>query len=179
MPATLIQDIQRESTRLTQLISSIPISDRMQKIIEGTGGKVSVADLLAYQIGWGRNLVRWYEAGLQGKMPDMPGDGFLKWDYAAIANHFYQKYAYDHSEQQVKEFQQVVLRILEIIEIEQRTGHLDQIGVWDWCTLASGKQWPLCKWIQINTVAPYKRAIQLIKTDVTQVYFSSHGDGKT
>ncbi len=99
-------------------------------------------------------------------MPDMPGDGFLKWDYIAIAHHFYQKYTYDYSEQQLKVFQQIVLRILEIIELEQETGRLEQIGIWDWCTLASGKQWPLCKWIQINTVAPYKRAIQLIKKQI-------------
>ncbi len=57
----LIRDIQRESARLIQLINNIPVSDRTQKAIEGTGGKVSVADLLAYQIGWGLNLIRWYE----------------------------------------------------------------------------------------------------------------------
>jgi hypothetical protein len=54
-------------------------------------------------------------------------------------------------------------RIVEIIETEFAAGTLDTLGVWPWCTLRSGKQWPLSKWIQINTVAPFKRAQQLIK----------------
>lgn len=40
---------------------------------------------------------------------------------------------------------------------------LDQRGIWAWCTLASGKQWPLSKWIRVKTASPYKRAVQLIK----------------
>ncbi|CDR34453.1 ClbS/DfsB family four-helix bundle protein [Criblamydia sequanensis] len=160
MQSTLIQDILHESDRLVKIITSIPPSDRHLKVIEGTGGKVSAADLLAYQIGWGKNLIRWYEEGVKGKDPEMPGNGFTTWDYVAIAKDFYQKYA---SNDQIKVFKQTVSRIIEIIQIEEPTGQLDQIGVWEWCTLVSGKKWPLRKWIQVNTVAPYKRAIQLIK----------------
>lgn len=163
MHSTLAQDIQRERNRLVKTITDIPESDRTLKVIDGTGGKVSVADLIAYQIGWGKNLIRWYESGIVGKNPEMPGDGFLKWDYIAIAKYFYQKYSHDASDQQIIVFNQVVSRILEIVEFEQQTDQLDQIGVWDWCQLPSGKQWPLSKWIQINTVAPYKRATQQIK----------------
>jgi hypothetical protein len=36
------------------LIASIPASSRTLKKIEGTGGKVSVTELIAYQIGWGK-----------------------------------------------------------------------------------------------------------------------------
>lgn len=163
MHSTLIQDIQNEKNRLTKIITSIPASNRTLKILDGTGGKVSVTDLLAYQIGWGKNLIRWYESGIKGKKQEMPGDGFSKWDYVAIAKFFYQKYLYDSSNQQIEIFHQVVSRILEIIEIEQQTDQLDQIGIWSWCTLSSGKQWPLSKWIRVNTVSPYKRAAQLIK----------------
>lgn len=160
---SLIQDIQREKNRLVKLVSEIPFAKRTLKMIDGTGGTVSVADLIAYQIGWGKNLIRWYEAGMKGEKPNMPGDGFVKWDYVAIAQYFYDKYHYDASEQQLEVFEQMVSRILEIVECEEKSGQLDKIGVWDWCTLSSGKQWPLCKWIQVNTVAPYKRAIQWIK----------------
>ncbi len=163
MHSTLIHNIQRERDQLVKIIANISVADRTLKVIDGTGGKVSVADLIAYQIGWGKNLIRWYEKGVEGKKPDMPGDGFSKWDYVAIAKHFYQKYSYDTSGQQLNVFDQVVSRILEIVEIEQQANQLDQIGVWEWCNLSSGKQWPLSKWIQINTVSPYKRATQLIK----------------
>ena len=72
-------------------------------------------------------------------------------------------YQYDASHQQMKVFDQVVLRLLEIVKIEQQANQLDQIGIWAWCTLTSGKQWPLSKWIRVNTASPYKRAVQLIK----------------
>ena len=33
---------------------------------------------------------------------------------------------------------------------EQQTRNLDQKSIWPWCTLTSGKKWPLSKWIRIN-----------------------------
>lgn len=159
----LSQDIRRENDRLVQIVSTLSPSIRSLKLIDGTGGKVSVSDLIAYQIGWGKALIRWYETGSRGKTPVMPGDGFSTWDYTAIAQNFYQKYQYDGLHEQMKVFAQVVSRLLEIVETEDQANRLNQIGVWDWCTLSSGKQWPLSKWIRVNTAAPYKRAVQLIK----------------
>lgn len=165
MSVSLIQEIQREKNNLVRLVTSFATPFWFLKEIDGTGGKVSISDLIAYQIGWGKCLIRWYETGLKGEMPDIPGDGFLKWDYNAIAKHFYQKYSYNSSEQQLRMFGEVVAKILEIAEREDQTRNLDRLGVWSWCTLASGKQWPLSKWIRVNTVAPYKRAVQLLKNN--------------
>lgn len=161
--ATLMRDIQLARDLLVKEISKVPASKRTLKMIEGTGGKVSVADLLAYQIGWGMNLIRWYEAGIKGEEPEMPGEGFSKWNYGAIAKHFYQKYRYDAADQQMQVFDQTVSRILEIVALEQHTGQLDLLRIWNWCTLSSGKPWPLSKWIRVNTLSPYKRAAHLIK----------------
>lgn len=159
----LSQDIQHEYTRLVKIITQISPSSRTLKVIDGTGGKVSVADLIAYQIGWGKWLIRWYEAGIRGEMPQMPGEGFSTWDYLGIAQSFYQTYQCDGADEQMQVFHQVVLRLLEIVETEAQTNRLDQAGVWAWCTLPSGKSWPLSKWIRVNTASPYKRAAQLIK----------------
>jgi len=156
-------EIQRESDRLMELVTPLSSSIRNAKEIDGTVGKVSVADLIAYQIGWGSCLIRWYEAGIKYEMPEMPGEGFSKWDYVAIARHFYKKYQYDQGEQQNRAFHQVVSQILAIVEKEHQTGNLERLGVWPWCTLASGKEWPLSKWVRVNTCAPYKRARSLIK----------------
>lgn len=163
LKAPLSQEIQREYDRLINLIASIPTSSRTLRNIEGTGGKVSIVDLIAYQIGWGKCLSSWYESGIKGECPIMPGEGFSTWDYAAIAQHFYQKYQYHHPDEQNQVFHQLVLQLLDIVEKEYQVGNLDRIGVWPWCTLKSGKQWPLSKWIKINTSSPYKRAFQLIK----------------
>lgn len=159
MRSPLGLEIQREYERLSQLVAEVPVSLRKTKKMEGTGGKVSVADLIAYQIGWGKCVIGWYETGIKGQIPAMPGEGFTSWDYVRIAEHFYQKYQCNDAEEQNTLFRVVVGQILEIVEREDQTGNLDKLGVWSWCTLQSGKEWPLSKWIKVNTCAPYKRAI--------------------
>lgn len=79
------------------------------------------------------------------QLKDFFNDGFSKWNYVAIAKHFYQKYSYDAAIQQLEIFQETVLRILEITQKEEQTGNLDQEGIWPWCSLSSGKKWPLSK----------------------------------
>lgn len=113
----LSQLIWKEYTRLVDAVSKVSPDVRAKKILDGTGGKVSVSDVIAYQIGWGKFLINWYETGERGEIPIMPGDGFTKWDYTAIAKHFYQKYPYDQGKKQDKEFDKVVNIIInEIVE---------------------------------------------------------------
>ncbi len=162
--APLSRLIVKEYNGLALAISKI--KSRTKKDIEGTGGKVSAADLIAYQIGWGRLLIAWHETGERGETPQMPGEGFTKWDYTGLAKHFYQKYQYDSGKKQEAEFYQTVSTLLNIVEKEHRTGRLDQTGVWAWCTLPSGKEWPLSKWIKVNTSSPYNRAARLIRSNI-------------
>lgn len=169
MQSSLIQNIKNAYDRLAKIVTHIAPPDRTLKIIDGTGGKVSVSDIIAYQIGWGKCLIRWYEAGIQEKMPDMPCEGFTIWDYVSIAQRFYQMYQFDSADEQMRIFHQVVLHILEIVEAEDQTGNLHRTGIWPWCTLSSGKHWPLSKWIQVNTASPYNRAAQSIKKETKKM----------
>jgi hypothetical protein len=159
----LDQEIRCAYDRLIKALNILPTSVRTLKVIDATGGKVSASDLIAYQIGWGKCVIQWYEAGMRGENPELPGEGFSTWNYTAIAHHFYKKYHYDGLNEQMKVFQEVVSTLLEIVETEHQANRLDQTNVWTWCTLSSGKHWPLSKWIRVNTVSPYKRAAQLIK----------------
>jgi hypothetical protein len=161
--ALLSKNIQKEYNKLISIIADINRKDRLTQCIEGTGGLVSIADLIAYQIGWGTLLLTWYKAELKRKMPEMPGQGFDTWDYVGLAHHFYKKYHYDGYRKQEQKFHKIVQEIIDMVEHEYERNHLDAIGIWDWCTLKSGKKWPLSKWVQVNTVAPYKKAASLIK----------------
>lgn len=161
--APLSDSILKEYNALAKLVAPLTKTQRIAKEIEGTGGMVSVADIIAYQVGWANLLLTWYYAGIAGKIPIMPGEGFTTWDYVGLAQHFYTKYHYDASSKQDTVFCDIVQQIIEIVETEYHNGNLDRIGVWQWCTLKSGKQWPLSKWVRVNTVAPYKRAQKLIK----------------
>lgn len=159
----LAENIQKEYNKLVITYFKVPETDRSLKNINGTGGVVSANDIIAYQIGWGKLVSQWYKEGIQNKQPIMPGDGFTTWDYNGLAKHFYDKYKYNESIKYIEQFREVVKDILNIVENEYQNGNLDKIGVWSWCTLKSGKKWPLSKWIQINTVAPFKKATGLIK----------------
>ncbi len=157
--APLSKSILKEYTKLVDALLSVPAQGR----IDFTGGKVSVMDIVAYQIGWGKLLISWYETGLHGEVAEMPGDGFTTWDYTGLARHFYSAYHFESFDKQLKVFHDVVQKILSIVEAEHKTGNLDKTGVWPWCALASGKEWPLSKWITVNTSSPYKRASSLIR----------------
>lgn len=156
--APLSVSIAKEYNKLIQIISMIPLELQVPKAIDFTGGKVSISDALAYQIGWGNLLIGWYTAGIQNQIPQMPGEGFSTWDYVGLAQHFYTAYGSKDLAEQLQIFKEVVQRILEIVEKEYQTGNLDKTRIWQWCTLPSGKEWPLSKWVTVNTVAPYKRA---------------------
>jgi hypothetical protein len=150
--------IQKEFHSLMKTVEHVPISMRTHPSIEGK----SVNDIIAYQIGWGTLLIGWYEKGLLGQMPEMPGEGFTKWDYVGLAKHFAHKY------RDLKPpLDQIVERLIDIVEHEDKSGNLNALGVWPWCTLRSGKLWPLSKWIQVNTVAPYRRANRFIKQNLS------------
>lgn len=157
----LSQKIHLSYEGLICTISDIPKESFFEEL-HFTAGKVSPADIIAYQIGWGNLLIYWYEAGLRHEPIIMPGYGFDKWDYNAIAKHFYQKYSYVSKQEYIDEFSKLVTKIIYITEQEHLSGNLDKTGIFAWCSLKSRKDWPLSKWIKVNTVSPYNRAILLI-----------------
>lgn len=163
LKAPLSNEIVKKYEKLINLVQQVPAQNFFDKNFNGSGGNVSVADILAYQIGWGYLLISWYEHGLKNEVLIMPGEGFSTWDYTALAQHFYKKYSQLTSEQLEQKFLEVVTKIIDITELEFSSGNLDKLGVWPWCRLKSGKEWPLSKWIRVNTVAPYKRARLIIK----------------
>jgi len=132
-------------------------------LIPGVGEKISPRELIACQIGWTQYLIDWYQDGVNKKIPCMPSKDFPKWDYAAIAKHFHKRHLYNDLEAELNRLGYCVNFVIEMIEKEHAVNHLDQLGVWPWCTLKSGKKWPLSKWIRVNTIAPYKKASQLLR----------------
>lgn len=161
--APLSNLIAQNYNQLMLLLSAIDCSERAVKQYDWTDGMACLSDIVAYHIGWGKLLISWYDAGIRGSKIIMPGEGFSKWDYVGLAHHFYKKYAYDSYHEQENVFLCTVKRIIEITEDEYKAHNLDKLNVWSWCTLPSGKPWPLAKWIQVNTVSPYKRSICVIK----------------
>lgn len=114
---------------------------------------VSPCDLLAYQIGWGKLLLGWEAAERRGRAPEMPARGF-KWNQlGALAQHIYAEYADSTLAELRAELRKVVEKIIKMIASmkEAELFELEQRG---W----AGPKWPLVKWIQVNTIAPYSSA---------------------
>lgn len=153
----LSEEIQKEADKQFTLLDQILPIYRHQWI----------AERIAYQIGWGRLLLCWYHAGVQGKTPQMPGDGFNTWNYKAIADHFHQTCLYDQGRQQKEIFCKMISDIVSFVEQEHLQGNLDRCGVWSWCTLPSGKEWPLSKWVRVNTVSPWKKTNALLRKEIS------------
>ncbi|MCP5369386.1 MAG: ClbS/DfsB family four-helix bundle protein [Rickettsiaceae bacterium] len=150
--------------KLSETTKKIPAQLIGEEIItKFEKNNITVSNVLSYLIGWANFLVSWYEKGKQHKSFIMPGEGFSKWEYEKIAYHFYGKYEENSLDNQLLSLKIVTQKIISIIEVESCSGNIDRLGVWHWCTLKSGKQWPLKKWIVVNSLSPYKRALARIK----------------
>lgn len=126
-------------------------SDNERK--HGIEGNVSCCDILAYQIGWGRLLTGWEKTELRGKKPEMPASGF-KWNQLGeLAKTFYTEQSKKSLQQLRKEFSQLHKELADWIDSLSEK-ELFQPAQRQWI----GDKWAMVKWIQINTIAPYKSA---------------------
>ncbi|MGK0291515.1 MAG: hypothetical protein ACI86H_002983 [bacterium] len=116
-------------------------------------GNVSCCDLIAYQLGWGMLLIDWERTESTGETPIMPTERY-KWNQlGALAHSFYQKYSEWTLQQLRLEFSNLYQDLVgwinslsheELFESKNR----------QW----TGEKWAIVKWIQVNTIAPYKSA---------------------
>ncbi len=116
-------------------------------------GEISVCDVVAYQIGWGELLLGWEAAEKKGLAAIMPSDGF-KWnELGALAKSFY----VTHRNQSLAELRGAFRRTVKRIDrmLESMSEHeLFRLRQRKW----AGEKWPIAKWVQVNTIAPYTSA---------------------
>lgn len=116
-------------------------------------GKISACDVVAYQIGWGRLLCEWDKSEKRGVPPEMPAKGY-KWnELGKLAASFYNEHKASSLSQLRKTFKATVDNIAAMID-EMTEREIFQRGHRDW----AGEKWPVVKWIQVNTIAPYTSA---------------------
>lgn len=107
---------------------------------------------LSYQLGWVSSLLDWERREQAGEEVHTPAEGF-KWNnLGGLYQRFYQVYGvYTLAEQQAMlrgKTAELYVWIKSLSEDE-----LFLIGQRKWAETAA--QWPLWKWIHINTVAPF------------------------
>lgn len=149
--AELIVAIQTNYTKLQEDLADIPVE--MTKISELDGHKkntkMSVANLVAYLIGWGALVLKWQRLHIAEEEIDFPETGFQWNELGLLAQKFYSDYAKEDYPSLLKKLDQTVIQILALID------QLDDKALYaqPWY-----KDYPLGRMIQLNTSSPYKNA---------------------
>lgn len=109
--------------------------------------KISVCDTLAYLIGWGKLVLKWYDLRSRKKEIDFPETGY-KWnELGKLANHFHVQFCDWSYKDLLSEFQSITEQILHLI---------DSLGNEELYAQGWYKNYSLGRMIQFNTSSPMK-----------------------
>jgi len=128
---------------------SIPENKTRQLGIEGNvkGTVISVSDTVAYLIGWGKLVLKWYRLKSQDQHVDFPETGY-KWNQLGpLAESFHEEYRDWKYNDLLAELESTVSEILLLVA---SLSDQDLYGV------AWYEQWTLGRMIQFNTSSPMK-----------------------
>jgi hypothetical protein len=109
----IIEAAETERAALEKLLASLPPG---QMTLSNTVGDWSVKDVLAHLVEWEQMVVKWYEAGLKGKVPATPSEEY-NWGQLPQLNHaIYLKHR-DRSLADVqKDFKASYKKIMKVIQ---------------------------------------------------------------
>ena len=112
----------------------------------------SPSENLSYQLGWLHLLLDWEAQEKNGVAVQTPAAGY-KWNQlGALYDQFYQRYGQLSLKEQQQQLTQLVEELCQWISTLSDT-ELFEPGQRKWATTKA--QWPLYKWIHINSVAPF------------------------
>ena len=145
----LIQAISVSYEKLTLDYERVPNALTRSLGVEGNvkGTIISVCDTLAYLIGWGKLVLKWYDFSVKGKDIDFPETGYQWNQLGALAQAFQLEYKDWTFEKLKKEYQRVIQVILTLLH--KLDEHILYGEAWY-------KQWTLGRMIQFNTSSPMK-----------------------
>lgn len=149
--AELLLAIDTHFGKLLKALKAVPESRVQELVMEGhsKGTRMSVANLVAYLIGWNELVIKWIERDAAGLPVDFPETGF-KWnELGRLAQTFYR----DHER---LAYPALLARLMaardRIVELIAERGD-DQLYGHPWY-----EQWTLGRMIQFNTASPYHNA---------------------
>lgn len=148
----LLQAINVNFERLRNDLRAVPSALADECGMEGhaKNTQMSVANLVAYLIGWNELVLKWLALDASGKPIDFPETGF-KWnELGRLAKKFYADHAERSYPQLLERLDDAKNRI--VAEIECRSD--DQLYGAPWY---DGK-WTMGRMIQFNTSSPYANA---------------------
>ena len=114
----------------------------------------SPAQMIAYQLGWMNLILLWEEKNKNDETVITPSENY-KWNnLGGLYQSFYKKYENYSIKKLIAEFNITVKKITDLIEIYTEKELFEQ-NQRQWAS-STPSNWPIWKWIHINTVAPFK-----------------------
>lgn len=147
----LILEISNRAKLFIKEFDDVDEKDK-DKLIDGIDRTPS--QMISYQLGWMNLLLDWEKQEQQGHTVITPAKNY-KWNnlgglYESFYNE-YDKYTLEElSDMFIKKEQQIVELINSYTDVE-----LFEQGGRNWSS-STPSNWPIWKWIHINTVAPFK-----------------------
>lgn len=142
--------------KLTTELANIPIELTTQKELDGHAKNtfMSINNLIAYLVGWGQLVLKWYDKKSKELPVDFPETGY-KWnELGQLAQKFYHDYEKDDFNTLLEKLDITTTEILNLIE-SKTNQELYETPWYD--------KWPLGKMIQLNTSSPFKNAKDRIR----------------
>ncbi len=147
----LLKAIDTTFGKLLADLKAVPETEAFVLSMDGhaKGTQMSVANLVAYLIGWNELVLKWLDHDRTGQQTDFPETGF-KWnELGRLAQKFYVDYKSLDYPALLSRLEQAKSRI--VTEIEARDN--DALYGRDWYT-----KWTMGRMIQFNTSSPYANA---------------------
>lgn len=147
----LIDEILNRGKLFIDEFSDIEETDK-DKLIDGVDR--TPAQMIAYQFGWINLIIDWEKQEQQGITVITPSADY-KWNnLGGLYESFYKQYENYSLQELCSMFEEAEQKIIKLAESYTNTELFQSAGrKWASSTPAN---WPIWKWIHINTVAPFK-----------------------
>ncbi|WP_414833122.1 ClbS/DfsB family four-helix bundle protein [Afifella sp. YEN Y35] len=153
----LLKAIDLNFDKLIKDLRGVPRSLVDECSLEGhaRGTQMSVADLVAYLVGWNELVLKWLDRDAAGEPVDFPETGF-KWnELGRLAQKFYRDYEGVPYPQLIERLAEAKARIVALIEARNN----DDLYGHPWY-----EKWTMGRMIQFNTASPYANARGRLRT---------------
>jgi len=149
--SALIEEITKTAGLFIKEFETVPEADKDIRLDQVDR---TPREILAYQLGW-MDLIRGWDADeLAGKVVVTPAPGY-KWNQmGAIYQGFYEKYQNESLAQLIEMFKASVDSLTRWLAAFGED-ELFAPGGRKWAA-STPSNWPIWKWVHINTVAPFK-----------------------
>lgn len=149
--AELLDAIETTFSRLDRDLDRVPVEAAREPVLEGhvKGTVMSPADLVAYLIGWNRQVLIWHRRRTDGLPDEFPAAGFTWNQLGLLAQHFYDEHrhaSWESLRAQLNAVKDQIVALVHDSSDEELYG-----ATW------YGK-WTLGRMISLNTSSPYANA---------------------